>query len=522
MIKKIFLLGLSLIAVTLIKSQDTTAIRFSKNIHSESLSNYLHKLASDEFEGRETGKQGQKLAAAYIAEHFKSCGIPELPGNKGYFQTIPLTLKQPGGGSISVGSKKYEFLKDYYYFQGFDDFSMNCGEMVFLGYGISDEKYNDYKDIDVKDKTLIILDGEPFDKSGFSLITGEKTSSQWSTNLRKKVYAAKEYHPALILVVVDSIEKAIGHYSHYIEKPALRLSNAQKSSSTPVIYISREMAEELMKKKEIEKAKEKISRTKQPFHQVIKTTLAIDVQRKSDQLEAENVLGYVEGTDLKDELVIITAHYDHLGTSEGKIYYGADDDGSGTSAVMELAKAFSLAKKEGKGPRRSMLFMPVSGEEKGLLGSEYYSSNPVFPLANTVVDLNIDMIGRLDDKHKDNPDYVYVIGSDKLSTQLHKINEDANKTYLNLELDYTYNSPNDPNRYYYRSDHYNFAKNNIPVIFYFNGVHADYHKATDTVDKINFEKMEKITRLVFFTAWDLANRDERIKVDLVNDFKNDK
>ena len=275
-------------------------------------------------------------------------------------------------------------------------------------------------------------------------------------------------------------------------------------------------------KKRVEKLKEKINTSGKPFQQNIKTDLSIEVKRKSDQLEAENVLGYVEGTDLKDELIIITAHYDHLGVSEGKIFYGADDDGSGTSAVMELARAFSLAKKEGKGPRRSVLFMPVSGEEKGLLGSEYYSSNPVFPLANTVADLNIDMIGRLDEKHKDNPDYIYIIGSDKLSTQLHKINETANKTYLNLELDYTYNSPSDPNRYYYRSDHYNFAKNNIPVIFYFNGVHADYHKSTDTVDKINFAKMEKITRLVFFTAWDLVNRDERIKVDVVNDFKNDK
>jgi Zn-dependent M28 family amino/carboxypeptidase len=182
-------------------------------------------------------------------------------------------------------------------------------------------------------------------------------------------------------------------------------------------------------------------------------------------------------------------------------------------AVMELAQAFAQAKKDGFGPRRSILFMTVTAEEKGLLGSDYYTQNPVFPLQNTVANLNIDMIGRLDRKYQDNPNYVYVIGSDKLSSTLHQISEEANQMHTNLTLDYTYNDPDDPNRFYYRSDHYNFAKNNIPVVFYFNGVHEDYHRPTDTVDKILFPKMETITRLVFHTAWELANREERIVVD---------
>jgi Zn-dependent M28 family amino/carboxypeptidase len=174
-----------------------------------------------------------------------------------------------------------------------------------------------------------------------------------------------------------------------------------------------------------------------------------------------------------------------------------------------------LAKKEGHGPKRSMLFMTVSGEEKGLLGSEYYADNPVFPLENTVVDLNIDMIGRIDENHAPDSNYVYIIGSDKLSTELHALSEETNKTYAGIEFDYTYNDENDPNRFYYRSDHYNFAKNNIPVIFYFTGVHEDYHQPTDTVDKIMFQKMEKIARLIFHTAWEIANRDERLKVDVM-------
>ena len=233
---------------------------------------------------------------------------------------------------------------------------------------------------------------------------------------------------------------------------------------------------------------------------------------KSNQtIRGENVLGYIEGSDLKDELLIITAHYDHLGKHDSLIFNGADDDASGVSAALEIAEAFMLAKKEGYGPRRSILIMPVSGEEKGLLGSRYYTDNPIYPLENTVANLNIDMIGRLDDWH-DNGNYVYLIGSDRLSYDLHNLNEKINNDYIGIDLDYRFNDKDDPNRYYYRSDHYNFAKNDIPVIFYFNGVHEDYHKPSDTIEKIDFDKINTITRLIFLTAWEIANRDERIKL----------
>ena len=233
---------------------------------------------------------------------------------------------------------------------------------------------------------------------------------------------------------------------------------------------------------------------------------------KSNQtIRGENVLGYIEGTDLKNELIIITAHYDHLGKHDSLIFNGADDDASGVAGAMEIAEAFMIAKKEGYGPRRSILIMPVSGEEKGLLGSEYYTDNPIYPLENTIANLNIDMIGRLDDWH-DNGNYVYLIGSDRLSLELHNLNEEINAKYIGLDLDYRFNDEEDPNRYYYRSDHYNFAKNNIPVIFYFNGIHEDYHRPSDTIEKLDFNKIETITKLIFLTAWELANRDERIKL----------
>lgn len=228
---------------------------------------------------------------------------------------------------------------------------------------------------------------------------------------------------------------------------------------------------------------------------------------------SENVVAFIEGSEKPEEIIVISAHYDHLGMTDEDIYNGADDDGSGTVAIMKIAEAFQKAVEKGNGPKRSILFLHVTGEEKGLLGSKYYVNYPIFALANTVANLNIDMIGRVDEAHTDTPDFVYLIGSDKLSTELHTISEEINSKFTNLFLDYTYNDENDPNRFYYRSDHYNFAKNNIPIIFYFNGTHEDYHRPSDTPDKINYEVLAKRTQLVFFTAWELANRAERVVVD---------
>jgi len=240
-----------------------------------------------------------------------------------------------------------------------------------------------------------------------------------------------------------------------------------------------------------------------------KMTLTI----KGEEIDTENVIAIIEGSEKPEEYLVISSHLDHIGTHEGEINNGADDDGSGTVTLLEIAEAFQKSVADGNGPKRSIIFLHVTGEEKGLLGSEYYTNNPLYPLVNTVANLNIDMVGRTDPKRvNDNPNYIYLIGSDRLSTELHEISEEVNKATVNIDLDYTYNARDDPNRFYSRSDHYNFAKNNIPVIFYFNGTHDDYHKPTDTVEKIEFDLMETRARLIFATAWELANREERIKL----------
>jgi Zn-dependent M28 family amino/carboxypeptidase len=234
--------------------------------------------------------------------------------------------------------------------------------------------------------------------------------------------------------------------------------------------------------------------------------------RRGNLPQSENILAFIEGSEKPEEVIVISAHYDHVGMTNGEIYNGADDDGSGTVALLEIAEAFQLAKKSGNGPKRSILFLHVTGEEHGLLGSKYYADNPIFPMVNTVANLNIDMIGRCDPGNC-GKEYVYVIGSEMLSSDLKKISETANKETAKLELNYKYDDPNDKERLYYRSDHYNFAKNGIPVIFYFDGIHEDYHKPTDDADKIDYVALKKRTQLVFATAWELANRKDRIVVD---------
>lgn len=231
-------------------------------------------------------------------------------------------------------------------------------------------------------------------------------------------------------------------------------------------------------------------------------------------VDSQNVVAIIEGEELPEEYLVLSSHLDHLGMKEGKIYNGADDDGSGTVALLEIAAAFQKAKSEGHGPKRSIIFLHVTGEEKGLLGSKYYTENPLYPLEKTFTNLNVDMIGRIDPKRSNpNPNYIYLIGSDRLSQDLHQLSETVNATYSKLELDYTFNDENDPNDFYTRSDHYNFAEKQIPVIFYFSGTHEDYHKPTDTASKINYDLLEARTKLIFYTAWEIANKEQSIQLD---------
>jgi Zn-dependent M28 family amino/carboxypeptidase len=248
------------------------------------------------------------------------------------------------------------------------------------------------------------------------------------------------------------------------------------------------------------------------FYQAVPAAF-LNAKRDQGLPDSENIWAFIEGSEKPNEILVISAHYDHVGVKNGDVYNGADDDGSGTVALLEISEAFQKAKKDGHGPKRSILFLHVTGEEHGLLGSSYYSENPLFPMENTITDINIDMIGRRDVAHANTNNYVYVIGADRLSSDLDTITATANKKYVQMDLDYKYNDPADPNHFYERSDHYNFAKHGVPSVFLFNGVHADYHQKSDTPDKIEYDALTKRAQLAFTMAWELSNRENRPVVD---------
>jgi hypothetical protein len=505
---------------------DTLALRYAETIKSEHIAKHLFTLASDEFEGRETGMPGQKKAAQYISTYYESLKISPVVGGS-WFQSYPLRRESNMGSLATIGSERKSFLDDFYFF-GMPAQDLSASQIVFVGYGIRDERHNDYKGFrsDVIRPVVMCLNGEPMDAKGRSRITGSNETSDWNDDVLLKALAAEKMGAQMLLVVNTNYNMYMKRVRYWLEQSPMRLerdNEVKEDEHIPIIYISPAMANQIMQAsgKTVEGMQARINKGKRQKPVVVSQDLFFHVEQKIDRIKAENVLAFIEGSDsqLKEEVVVVSAHYDHVGIINGEIHNGADDDASGTSAAMEIAEAFNMAKRDGHGPKRSVLILHVSGEEKGLLGSQWYSDHPVFPLEKTVCDLNIDMIGRIDPEHKDS-NYVYLIGSDKLSTDLHKISDSCNQNYSGLSLDYTYNKPDDPNRFYYRSDHYNFAKHNIPVIFYFSGVHEDYHKPGDDAKKIGYKKMERITRLVFHTAWEVANRPDRLRVDVVSDFKN--
>jgi len=497
-------------------------VPYAETISQEDMKSILTVLASDEMEGRETGTPGNDRASKFIAGKLAAMGIPKVDKLDGYFQKIAFSSESWDDISLKVGDKEYRNLWEFYSFANLnsDKAMQHINEVVFLGYGIDDANYSDYKGKNVRGKTILIYDGEP-KKGSISRVTKSTEVSDWTTDRKKKLMAAHKNGVANVLIIDGNLKNNLGELRRQLLDGRMKMGDVDDTENLYAnsAYISTDIAKAIIGKnaKKIIKRRKKIEKKGKSKTYTLATNITLKQKKSVRQLLGNNIIGFIEGTDpvLKNEIVVVSAHYDHIGKrGADAIYNGADDNGSGSTTVLEIAEAFKKAKDAGIGPRRSVMTIWVTGEEKGLLGSEYYSEFPVFPLEHTVVDVNVDMVGRVHEKYADNPNYIYVIGADRLSTELHKINEAANDKYSNLILDYTYNDENDPNRFYYRSDHYNFAKKGIPAIFFFNGTHADYHMISDTVDKINFEKMEKIGRLIFHTAWELANRDKRIEVDV--------
>ena len=471
---------------------------YAKSITAEELKEKLYTYASDEFEGRETGTKGLTIAINYLKEQYVNLEVSSAKANGSYFQNVPLKLIKAPEVSINVENQEFKYYKDFISLSGGESTEIDSKDIIVVGYGISDDKYNDYKGIEVSGKVVVAIGGEPKDENNNYLVSGSTKLSKWSNGrqeLTSKQAVAKKLGAKAFFLINSSLFK---FYAPYYKS-----RDERGGESNLILDINEKPMYSFLVGKSMEEAL------------LLGNQIKINYNQKSESILSDNVVAMIKGSEKPDEYIVISAHLDHVGMHDGEVFNGADDDGSGTVAILEIAEAFKSASMDGNGPKRSIIFLHVTGEEKGLLGSQYYTDyDPIVPLSKTIANLNIDMIGRTDPKRKKGKrNYIYLIGSDKLSSDLHELSEDVNSKYTNIELDYTFNDENDPNRYYYRSDHYNFAKNNIPVIFYFNGTHDDYHQASDTPDKIQYDLLENRTRLVFHTAWELANREEAVRVD---------
>ena len=541
---------------------------YAETITPEELAGHLYVFASDHFEGRETTARGQKLAAAYLAGQQQTMGLrpagrldAESPyALEAFYQPVPLDEQKVqrvdveiGGSGLPVRPAPYRTAQ-YGATRG-DVYPLSGGPagadgaptrveapVVFFGYGLRGRDLGDgrapYDDVqaaaeagvEVAGRWVMVLAGEPLDGTGKSLLTPDGSALPPSaTGFYGKLRSVfTRGVPAGILLVdgpTDADPRTVAEKAALARREVGRLSLASAEAGTrrqnlpPVLVISEEMADALLASSEqsVAAVRAAIRETRAPaVFEVDGAEVAATIYQNAERVTTENVLAVVPGSDLADEVVVLSAHYDHIGVDPFEmgdgINNGADDDGSGSVALLELAEAFQAAAAAGHGPRRTLLFLHVSGEEKGLLGSAHYADNdPVFPLAETVANLNVDMIGRRDPTYEGDPsNYVYVIGAELISDDIDQINADANELAgVGLTLSKRFNSPDDPNQFFRRSDHWNFGKHGIPFIFYFTGTHEDYHQVGDEAHKIDYDQLARRTRLIFATAWELANRDER-------------
>ncbi|WP_210516084.1 M28 family peptidase [Hymenobacter terricola] len=486
----------------------------------------LDVLASDAYEGRETGKKGQKMAADYLAKAFAADGLagPVAGSDNPYIQHFGMkrtSLDLPAS-TVKVGGQTFQGKRDFYAALTEAFAAPTPLQPVFVGYGIKEEKYSDFATAaDYKGKDIILLAGEPLTAQGKSLLGPDGKPSPYApTTLeglgarRRSIFPLGARSITVVMPTAAAFAAVPKGYDQLVGHEELAFDGEkEKKGGFNIFVASPEMGARLLGTTPagLDKYRQAVAKAGKPVAAPFKPAAATaQASLHSEPFTTENVLGYLEGGDKKDEVIVVSAHYDHLGIKDGVVFNGADDDGSGTVSVLAMARAFTQAKKEGHGPRRSLLFLANTGEEEGLLGSQYYTDHPIFPLASTVTDLNIDMVGRVDSLHQGKGDYVYLVGADRLSTELNTLSEATNQQYNPVALDYKYNDPADPEQIYYRSDHYNFAKHNVPIIFYTSGLHPQYHKATDDVALIDFPAMARRDQLIFHTAWALAERDTRV------------
>ena len=484
---------------------------------------HLEFLASDELGGRYTLSPNFAIAARYLASQLEGYGYHGAAPQGKFLQTFEVVSSRPDQNKSSMDltiagtTESLKYGEDYFGAAGSASGEAQ-GALVFVGAGISvpEQNWDDYAGKDVKGKIVIEVAG----------VAQGLDASKVGENQRGA--GAALAHGAVGVLVIPpqrflNFMKDKNVVQRFAGRESVRLAR-EADGKLPMVTLGPDMADKVLSAfglsiKDVYDAAAK----KQPVKNTVPSSARFSVKLQQTRTTTQNVAGILEGTDpqLRNEYVAFSAHYDHLKTGpNGEIYHGADDDGSGTSAILAIARAMSLNR-----PKRSVLIIFHAGEELGLLGSEYNTDfAPVVPLDKIAVDLNIDMIGRSKpsgdkdpaDEHLTDANSIYLVGSNRISPELHEISEETNEQFQKLRLDYYYNDPANPERIYYRSDHWNYAKHGVPIIFYFSGTHVDYHRPTDTIDKIDFNKMTQVTRLVFETGWRIANLDHRLSHNQVS------
>lgn len=536
-IKSLIVLSLPIVVGCAASNQSSNSKEYGSPLISEqNLRNNLYYLASAEMEGRETTKHGQKLAARFIESEMIKAGVRPAGDNGTYFQNFNVDVSGVDKDSsfIVVNGKKYLFGKDYFSFsQGTGNHYSNNLELVFVGYGIKNDslQIDDFKGKDLKGKWIALYTNS-FPK-GYTLKSSQGRGQ--GGFFAKFAEFNKQGVAGIIGLSTSAGEKQFAMLADYLGGEQMQISDSKKGNKQgnnqnrrgglSMVTASGEFSNDLLKLFGLDANQ---TRTAAESGENIATSnktlsFAESYKKYTIQRETQNVVGYIPGTDptLSKTFVAMGAHYDHQGISaSGAIFYGADDDGSGTTVTLETMRVFGELAKQGKGTKRSLVFAFHTGEEKGLLGSEYLTDNGLPTIMDSlkqiIVNVNMDMVGRED------VDSLDIVGHDRLSTDFGNLVEQVNKDMNLFKFNYTFNDPNDPARIYFRSDHYNYAKHGIPIVFFTDGMgenwkkgskEDDYHKLTDTPDKINYPKMYKVSQLSFEIIKRVANSDKAPVVD---------
>ncbi|MCY7377012.1 MAG: M20/M25/M40 family metallo-hydrolase [Pyrinomonadaceae bacterium] len=521
---------------------NSPARKAAETITADLLKDYLYYVASDEMEGRDTPSRGLDLTAKFIALNLKRWGFKPAGDDGTFFQKIALRrdVVDAANASVEIGGQKFAYGEDFMRVSGSANGALSA-PVVFAGNGwlIKSKNLNPYQGIDVKGKFIAVY-GEGAITSPQTLvplpagITMADLQGNRGDGWADVVTYARQNGAAGVIVLPSkflqenwsTVRQLFGRTRTYVEKLAEPTTTV---ITAPVFIASTKFAEALF----TGEAQNPLSGTaKNSFDLSAAKKLDFNIALKPETIYTQNVVAIWEGGDakLKNEMVAVGAHYDHVGVNqnargEDKIFNGADDDGSGTVAVLTMAEALA---KSPKRPKRSILLVWHTGEEKGLWGSEYFNKFPTVDIKNVVAQLNIDMIGRSKNPNNiipcDKPgkpcnedlsaaSEIYVIGSEMMSSKLGEVTKSINNAFLKLNYNYRYDDPKDKNRFFFRSDHFNYAVNGIPIVFWFDGVHEDYHGADDEPDRIDYNKMQSVARTIFLTMWELADLKERPKVD---------